>query len=117
MIAVLRGLLRRAMGWVAFRLIMLWPGPLPACRDSRLFAAALARAGEYVTPPPGGENLGVVLLIEFAPPFRATPKLERIGPMTRVIWGWWSVAVLRKNLHGLFEAIRADERERIRAER
>lgn len=113
MIAVLRGLLRRLLGWIAFRLIMAWPGRLPAVSDSSLFARALAWAGDYVTPPHDGETLGVVLLIEFAPPFRTTPKVERIGPMTRVIWGWWSVSVLRSNLHGLFMAIREDERERM----
>lgn len=40
----------------------------------------------------------MVVLIEYSPPFRARPKLERLGQSrqfgSRVIWLWFSAAVI-----------------------
>jgi hypothetical protein len=36
--------------WVCYRVVMAWPLPLPDCRDNRVFAWCLARAGRYAHP-------------------------------------------------------------------
>lgn len=36
--------------WMCYRIVMAWPLPLPDCRDSRVFAWCLARAGAYADP-------------------------------------------------------------------
>ena len=48
--------------------------------------------------------------------FRWRSKLERIGPMKRFIWGFWSVAYFTRKIgvNDLFRAIRMDERKRLR---
>lgn len=47
-------------------------------------------------------------LIEYAPPFRLKPKVERIGPMTRIIWGMWSVAIFKLDFNSLWKAFALD---------
>ena len=47
--------------------------------------------------------------------FRWRSKTERIGPMIRFIWGFWSVAYFPRKIgiNDLFRVIRKDERQRI----
>lgn len=54
----------------------------------------------------------IVLMFEIAPPFRWTPKVERVGPLTRWIWAWFSVAYISGKFGSVWEAIRQDERQK-----
>jgi hypothetical protein len=46
--------------------------------------------------------------------FRLQPKIERCGPMARLIWGWWSVAYFHQcGINDVGRAFRADERQRL----
>lgn len=38
--------------WMCYRIVMAWPLPLPDCRENRVFAWCLARAGAYADPMP-----------------------------------------------------------------
>jgi len=56
----------------------------------------------------------MVLIFEIAGPFRWKPKSEKVGPMRRWIWAWFSVAYIGAAFNDISKAIRQDERERIR---
>ncbi len=48
-------------------------------------------------------SCSVVFMIEFAPPFRARPKVERIGgAMIRFIWLWFSFAMIRVGFNDIY---------------
>jgi hypothetical protein len=56
----------------------------------------------------------MIAMFEVSPPIRRTPKIERIGPMTRFIWMWFSIAYFHKcGINDIMTAVREDERERI----
>ncbi len=56
----------------------------------------------------------MILMFEVKPPFRAKPKVERTGPMTRLIWGWFSVAYFHRcGINDIGRAFREDERNRM----
>jgi hypothetical protein len=41
-------------------------------------------------------------------------KVEKIGPMTRIIFGWWSIAIFKDcGINDMWAAFRTDERERL----
>lgn len=44
--------------WMCYRIAMAWPLPLPDCRENRVFAWCLARAGIYANQTPNGEVRG-----------------------------------------------------------
>lgn len=46
----------------------------------------------------------MTIMIEFSPPLRIFPKIERIGIMTRIIFMWWSLAVFRMSLNDMLFA-------------
>lgn len=54
----------------------------------------------------------MVVTFEIAPPFRMAPKVERIGPLTRLIWAWFSVAYISGNFGDVWDAFRQDERQK-----
>lgn len=54
----------------------------------------------------------MVFMFEIAPPFRLRAKMERFGPMTRVIWGWFSVSYIAAGVNDIARAFRLAERER-----
>lgn len=59
----------------------------------------------------------MIVLFEVSPPFRWRAKREKAGPMTRWIWGWFSVAYFHRcGLNDLDDVFRRDERERMLAE-
>jgi len=44
--------------------------------------------------------------------FSKRPYIEVIGPMTRIIWGWWSVAVFENcGINDISRVFRAHERD------
>ena len=52
----------------------------------------------------------MIIMFEFAPPFRWRYKIEKIGPMTRFIWGWFSAAYFHNcGINDLRNAFRQDE--------
>jgi hypothetical protein len=53
----------------------------------------------------------MVFMFEIAPPFRLRGKVERFGPMTRVIWGWFSVSYIAAGVNDIARAFRLAERE------
>lgn len=53
----------------------------------------------------------MVLMLEFAPPFRWRIKVERFGPLTRVIWAWFSVSYIGTGVNQMAQAFRLDERD------
>ncbi len=59
----------------------------------------------------------MILMLEITPPFRMKPKAERTGPMTRLIWGWFSVAYFHRcGINDVGRAFREDERRRMLVE-
>lgn len=44
--------------WMCYRIVMAWPLPLPDCRENRVFAWCLARAGAYADPTPNDQAQG-----------------------------------------------------------
>lgn len=44
--------------WMCYRIVMAWPLPLPDCRENRVFAWCLARAGAYADPTPNASGNG-----------------------------------------------------------
>lgn len=44
--------------WMCYRIVMAWPLPLPDCRENRVFAWCLARAGAYADPTPNALGEG-----------------------------------------------------------
>jgi len=56
----------------------------------------------------------MIIQFEASPPFRLRPKVERMGPMTRIIWTWFSVAYYhRVNINGLFRAFMEEGRSQL----
>lgn len=55
----------------------------------------------------------MVLLFEVAGPFRWKPKVERAGALTRIIWGWFSLARIAAGFNDISWAFREDERQQI----
>ena len=53
----------------------------------------------------------MVFLFECSNPFRKTWKIEKIGPLRRFIWGWFSVAYIDAGFNDVWRAMREDERE------
>lgn len=53
----------------------------------------------------------MVLLFEVAGPFRCKPKVERVGALTRIIWGCLSVAWVPAGFNDIARTFREDERE------
>lgn len=53
----------------------------------------------------------MVLLFEVAGPFRWKPKVERVGALTRIIWGCFSVARIAAGFNDIARTFRQDERE------
>lgn len=53
----------------------------------------------------------MVLLFEVAGPFRWKPKVERVGALTRIIWGYFSVARIAAGFNDIARTFREDERE------
>ncbi len=53
----------------------------------------------------------MVVMFEVAPPFRLRPKVERFGPLVRVIWGWFSISYIAAGVNEMARAFRLDERE------
>jgi len=53
----------------------------------------------------------MVLLFEVAGPFRWKPKVERVGALTRIIWGCFSVARIAAGFNDIARTFREDERE------
>ena len=44
--------------WLCYRIVMVWPQPLPDCREHRAFAWLLARAGRYANKTPNAQVTG-----------------------------------------------------------
>jgi len=57
----------------------------------------------------------MVLLFEVGGPFRWKPKVERVGALTRIIWGCFSVARIAAGFNDVARAFREDEREQCAA--
>lgn len=57
----------------------------------------------------------MVLLFEVAGPFRWKPKVERVGALTRIIWGCFSVARIAAGFNDIARTFREDEREQCAA--
>jgi len=38
----------------------------------------------------------MIIMFEIIPPFRWKMKIDKCGPMTRVIWGYFSIAYFHK---------------------
>ena len=53
----------------------------------------------------------MVLMFEVAGPFRWKPKVERVGALTRIIWGCFSVARIAAGFNDISRTFREDERE------
>ncbi len=53
----------------------------------------------------------MMLMFEIAGPFRPKPVVERVGPLTRVIWMWFSVAYLGAGFNDVWRAMREHERK------
>ncbi len=58
----------------------------------------------------------MIVMLEIYPPFRKRPKVERYGPMIRIIWGWFSISYISAGINEVGEAFRRDEREKANAE-
>ena len=54
----------------------------------------------------------MVVMFEIAPPFRPVPKVEKVGPLTRLIWAWFSVAYISGKFGSVWDAFRQDERQK-----
>lgn len=54
----------------------------------------------------------MVVTFEIAPPFRLTPKVEKTGPLTRIIWAWFSVACISGKFGDVWDAFRMEERHK-----
>lgn len=54
----------------------------------------------------------MVLMFEIAPPFRWKPKVEKVSPLTRLIWAWFSVAYIAGKFGSVWDAFRQDERQK-----
>ncbi|KVW92639.1 hypothetical protein [Thiobacillus denitrificans] len=57
----------------------------------------------------------MVLLFEVDGPFRFKPKVERVGALTRIIWGCFSVARIAAGFNDVARAFREDECEQCAA--
>lgn len=57
----------------------------------------------------------MVLMFEVAGPFRWKPKVERVGALTRIIWGCFSVARIAAGFNDIARTFREDEREQCAA--
>lgn len=57
----------------------------------------------------------MVLMFEVAGPFRWKSKVERVGALTRIIWGCFSVARIAAGFNDIARTFREDEREQCAA--
>ncbi|ARU30903.1 hypothetical protein CAP31_03895 [Sulfuriferula sp. AH1] len=55
----------------------------------------------------------MMLMFEISRPFRAKPKMEKYGILSRWIWLWFSVAYLDAGFNDITKQIRLEERARI----
>lgn len=53
----------------------------------------------------------MILMFEIDPPFRWKPEIQRIGVMTRLVWGWFAVSYISAGIRQMSQAFREDERE------
>lgn len=53
----------------------------------------------------------MVVMFEVAGGFRLRPKIERHGPLVRVIWAYFSVAFISAGFNDVWRAFRMDEAE------
>jgi len=53
--------------WLCYRIVMVWPLPLPDCREHRAFAWLLARAGRYANAEVSGAGTASAGLPGYAP--------------------------------------------------
>lgn len=50
-------------------------------------------------------------MFEIDPPFRWKPEIQRIGVMTRLVWGWFAVSYISAGIRQMSQAFREDENE------
>lgn len=53
----------------------------------------------------------MILMFEIDPPFRWKPEIQRIGVMTRFVWGWFAASYVATGIRQMAQAFREDERE------
>lgn len=47
----------------------------------------------------------MLFFFEVAGPFRLVPKIERIGALRRLIWGWFAVGYIRAGINEMITTL------------